>query len=463
MVNSADAELSAFECSSRALLSLIRGEHSATRSATGRRRRAEAKLARTRRLLAELGDPQQHFPAVHITGTSGKGSTAAFVAAILTAAGFRVGLRTSPYLQVPTEKLQIGSSLIDAQSFESLVCHVLDVGFRLFPGGSSSEQLGYAEVWSAMAMTWFAERAVDVAVIEVGAGGRFDATNVVQPLVSVITSVGLDHVASLGPSIADIAWHKAGIIKPGAITVIGELANEPKSVIEAEAAIAGSPVIRSSEFQRSAPVVPAMRGAFQGANARVALAVIQALAASGFSVSAEAMESGLATARLPGRLERMPPSECPDVWIDGAHNVDKVSAVVREAKRLAYDNAPPVMVLGLLRSKDLDEIASRLAPAASAFVATQPSVVGKSSWAAKAIADTLRRHGFLGQPMVEACPRAALARAQSVAATEGSNVLATGSIYLAGELRRLWYPDEAIVLQRTPWPNVEPGSRSGAS
>jgi dihydrofolate synthase/folylpolyglutamate synthase len=462
LINAADAELSAFERSSRALLSLIRGERPATKSVAGRRRRAEAKLARTRRLLAELGDPQRQFPAVHITGTSGKGSTAAFVAAILTAAGFRVGLRTSPYLQVPTEKLQIGSSLIDAQSFESLVCRVLDIGFRLFPGGGSSERLGYAEVWSAMAMTWFAERGVDVAVIEVGAGGRFDATNVVQPMVSVITSVGLDHVASLGPSIADIAWHKAGIIKPGAITVIGDMANEPRLIVEAEAAMVGSPVIKSKEFERSTSVVPATRGAFQRANARVALAVTKALADSGFPVSAEAKESGLATARLPGRLERMPRSECPDVWIDGAHNVDKVGAVVVEASRLASDKSLPVMVLGLLRSKDLDEIASRLAPAASAFVATRPNVVGKSSWAAEVIADTLRRHGFLGQTMVEACPRAALARAQSVAATEGSNVLATGSIYLAGELRRLWYPDEAIVLQRTPWPNLAPGSRSGA-
>jgi dihydrofolate synthase/folylpolyglutamate synthase len=449
---SADADFAAFEHASQAILSLIRGERSASRSPEGRRRRAEAKLARTRRLLTELGDPQLRFHAVHVTGTSGKGSTAAFIAAMLTAAGYRVGLRTSPYLQVATEKLQIGSSLIDARSFDAIANRVLDAGRRLFPSSRAFDRLGYAEVWSAMAMEWFAERSVDIAVVEVGAGGRFDATNVVQPLVSVITSVGLDHVASLGPSLTDIAWQKAGIIKPGATTVIGAVTDEPRSVIEREAAMVGSPILRASGFDRSVPPCLSMTGAFQRMNAEVALAVIEGLAAHGLSVSAAAIEAGLATARLPGRLERMPNRERPDVWIDGAHNADKVAALAREMRFLGADRSSPVLVLGLLRSKNLDAIVDSLTPVASAVVATQPRVIGKSSWDARDVAAAIRKSGFRGRVLAEPHSGAALECACSLARAEGRDVLVTGSIYLIGEVRRRWYPDEEVVLQRTPWP-----------
>src|SRR5688572_31436876 len=132
-------------------------------------------------MLKAVGDPQRRYPIVHITGTSGKGSAASAVAAILTAAGYRVGLRTSPYLQVATEKLQLGPSLIDACSFADLVSRVLDTAARLFPPEHTEPAISYGEVWSVLGFWWFAERAVDIAVVEVGAGGRFDATNVIDP------------------------------------------------------------------------------------------------------------------------------------------------------------------------------------------------------------------------------------------------------------------------------------------
>jgi dihydrofolate synthase/folylpolyglutamate synthase len=145
------AELAAYDRASARLLSLIRGEKSATRTPLGRRRRAEAKLARSAVLLQALGDPHRAYPVVHVTGTSGKGSTCTMIAAILTAAGFRVGLRTSPYLQVATEKLQIGSSLIDALSFDCLSERVLDRAAVLFPSEVPGNCFGYAEAWTGAA------------------------------------------------------------------------------------------------------------------------------------------------------------------------------------------------------------------------------------------------------------------------------------------------------------------------
>src|SRR5688572_3369880 len=182
--------LAAYDRASRRLLGLIRGERAGTMSSSDRFGRAEARLAQTRALLQAFGNPQHGFPIVHVTGTSGKGSVAAMIAAILSSAGYRVGLRTSPYLQVATEKLQISSRLIDANSLDRISDQVIERHKIVMPGG----RLGYAEAWCALSFLWFAEQRVDLAVIEVGAGGRFDATNVIEPAVSVITSVGLDHV-----------------------------------------------------------------------------------------------------------------------------------------------------------------------------------------------------------------------------------------------------------------------------
>ena len=195
------SEFESYNRAAESLLGLIRGERHASPSAARRRQRAQTKLSRIRAMLKALGD-QDKYPIVHVTGTSGKGSTAAAVAAILTAAGYRVGLRTSPYVQVATEKLHIGPSLIDASSFAEMVTRVLDLATRLFPPGQAEPPLSYGEAWTVLGYWWFAERQVDIGVVEVGAGGRFDSTNVINPIVSVITSVGLDHViTSAQPSL----------------------------------------------------------------------------------------------------------------------------------------------------------------------------------------------------------------------------------------------------------------------
>ena len=213
-----------------ALNSLISGERAGPDTPRDRRERAVRRLERTRLILDALSRPQDAYATIHVTGTSGKGSTSAGIAAMLTAAGYRTGLRTSPYLQVATEKLQISHRLIDASSFARAVDDVFEVATRL-----GLAPLVYTEAWAAISYLWFAQRQVDIAVIEVGAGGRFDTTNVITPEVSVITSVGLDHVVSLGPTLADIAWHKAGIIKRHRPVVVGNLRPEALSVVNHEA------------------------------------------------------------------------------------------------------------------------------------------------------------------------------------------------------------------------------------
>jgi dihydrofolate synthase/folylpolyglutamate synthase len=396
-----------------------------------------------------MGNPQHRFPTIHVTGTSGKGSTSTIIASMLTAAGYRVGLRTSPFLQVATEKLQIGGKLIGAESFRNATHRVLACASVTM---GELDDIGYAEAWSAISFQWFADRNVDLAVIEVGAGGEFDSTNVIEPAVSVITSVGMDHVVSLGPTLADIAWHKAGIIKSGGVAVVGPMPDAARRVIDQRARAVGARIVDAHEPESAQ--APAMYGAFQRTNAAIALATVKALQEQGFLIPETAALHGIRTARIPGRLEKMPYCHEPAVWIDGAHNADKIAALVREAHQLSSGSELPIVVLGMLASKDATPIVDKLIPVASAIVTTQPTVVGKTSVSALALRQLIEERGFAGELLHEKLPVTALDRALALAGKKQSSVLVTGSLYLAGELRSRWFPDDEIVLQRTAWPTT---------
>jgi dihydrofolate synthase / folylpolyglutamate synthase len=274
--------------------------------------------------------------------------------------------------------------------------------------------------------------------------------------VSVITSVGLDHVRSLGPTLADIAWHKAGIIKRGAAVVVGDMPAEAWAIVEAVARENAVPVAHAREFAAWDQTPRAMHGGFHQANARAAVATIEALRQRGFTIPDTAMTAGLKTARIPGRLEPMLDDGPAAVWIDGAHNADKMAAVAREAEHRRATTPGPVIVLGLLRAKDATAIVARVARVASAIVATEPSVLGKSSLTAAELATAASNAGFAGRVTVAREPDHALDCARSIAQSIETDVLVTGSLYLAGQLRRRWYPDREIVLQRTPWPGDPP-------
>jgi dihydrofolate synthase/folylpolyglutamate synthase len=322
-----------------------------------------------------------------------------------------------------------------------------------------AEPLHYAEAWATLALAWFAERHVDVAVVEVGAGGRFDSTNAVDPVVSVITSVGLDHVVSLGPTIADIAWHKAGVIKSGSTTVVGPLPADARAVVTAVAEAVGSQLIDSSECQVNCES-RADTAAFQRQNACTAYTVISSLRERGFAIPESAVVEGLANARLPGRFERMP-DEQPTVWLDGAHNADKMGALAAELNRRQGDAPLPVAVLGVLGAKDASAMISRLNGIVSTVVATEPQVIGKRALPASSLAQLVSESGFEGKIICESHVDSALNTARDLAVSQGTEVFVTGSLYLVGQVRRHWYPNDEIVIAQSPWPSAARGSNLG--
>ncbi len=420
------------------------------------RERAERRLDRLRGFLTYLGNPHGSFPVVHVGGTSGKGSTSTAIATILDAAGYRVGLHTSPYLQVASEKLQIGERLIAAGAFAELVDDVITASIAWMSQRRDPTRLTYGELWMALVATWFARESVDIGVIEVGAGGRYDLTNVVQPAISVITSVGLDHQATLGPTLADIAWHKAGIIKAGAPVVTAVSDTIALNQIVREAAAVGVPVVQVRPDTTDYRIAngPSTPGSPIQTNAAVAVAVIRVLGERGMQIPVDTIPLGLSRTRVPARFELMPRRDSVNILIDGAHNVDKIRALVTELKRLlpTAKESSPVVLFGALDSKDVQSMLRWLVPETRGFVATTAPVYGKSSLPAEQLTDTARRLGATGDIIAEPDSSVALCLARDLANRQGSPLLVTGSLYLAGAVRGWWYPDSAVLEQRTSWP-----------
>jgi dihydrofolate synthase/folylpolyglutamate synthase len=313
-------------------------------------------------LLARMGSPQARFQSVHIAGTNGKGSTAAMVAAMLQAEGYRVGLYTSPHLVDFRERIKIGGRMIAEEHVSQLTQHI---------NQSCRQDLSptFFEFTTAMAFQHFADSAIDVAVVEVGLGGRYDATNVLQPVVSAITTIALDHQEYLGSTLAAIAWEKAGVVKPHVPIVIGRLDKEPAEVIgeiaEGQQAplhelnrhfwITGSSPDRfdyhgmTSRYEAlSCPLA----GRHQLDNAACALAIAEVLAARGLSVSEKAIRRGLHLVEWAGRLETV--DEHPTVVLDGAHNSAAAVALADSLTTMMQSGSYRrlILVLGMMRDKD---------------------------------------------------------------------------------------------------------------
>jgi dihydrofolate synthase/folylpolyglutamate synthase len=387
--------------------------------------------------LARLGHPEAQYPALHIAGTNGKGSTAALAAAMLAAAGARVGLYTSPHLSRYTERIRIaGAPLdqeIDQDQVPGLVDRVLGLGL----------DLTFFEATTAMAFLAFAEAGVDIAVVECGLGGRFDATNLCRPVATAITSIGFDHTELLGPTLAAIAGEKAGIAKPGVPLVLGPVAEEAKAVIAERAAAVEAPLLRhGTEFEAvlgeegldyrgpggtltRAPL--ALTGPHQAVNAALALA-LTAFAPERFRPDEAARRAGLLGARWPGRLERL----APDLWLDAAHNPDGARALARALPSVVGRKV--VLLVGVLGDKDVEGILRPLLGLASRVVATRPS--SPRALPADQLAQKVNRLVPMIPIAVADDPADALVLARSLARPE-MPVVACGSIYLVGALRRL--------------------------
>jgi len=428
--------------------------------------RHQRRFLRMRRFLEQIGHPERTFRAMHVAGTSGKGSTCAMLAAIGHAAGLRTGLHISPYLQTALEKLVINGRLMNVQRFVALVDRFRAEVAR-FNADSPEGPLRYGEIWVSLTFAAYAAERVDLGIVEVGSGGRWDYTNVLLPEVAVINRIGMDHVRTLGPTISHIAGHKAGIIKRGVPVVVAEQHPEALEVIEAEAAAQQAPLLlagrdfvwriesREPDGSRFCYEDGAVRwkslfvpllGDHQVANA--ALAIVAARCWPGVPPIGEgAVRRGLAGVRFAGRLECL--QDGPTVLLDGAHNTQKAEALaetlrqVRQGRRL-------VLVLGVLASHAPQGIVDVLAPLADAIVCTAPKVIGKPALPPEELATLCRSRC----PQVETRPGpvGATRRAIALAGTHGL-VCVTGSLYLVGAARSLWHSEAELL--RSAWQDRE--------
>lgn len=375
-----------------------------------------------RALLAPLGAPERRLAVVHVGGTNGKGSTAALVESALRASGRRTGLYTSPHLLRFTERIRIDGDELPPAEAAALAERVLAV----------ASQHTFFEVATAMALVAFVERGVEVAVLEVGLGGRLDATNVIdRPLCALVTSVALDHTEVLGDTTAAIAREKAGIWKPGVPAVMACDDAAARDVLLAEAARVGAPAqLYGRDFDdRDLPPL-ALAGPHQRRNGALARQALARLPAA-LRPSPAALVDGFARVRWPGRLEWL----APDVLVDAAHNEEGARALAAALPSLVGAR-PLTLVLGVVADKDARAIVAALAPLAARVIVTAPP-------SARALDPrTLARL----VPGAEVAPELASALAR---ARQGGLVLVAGSIFLVGEARRLVLgePADALAVQ----------------
>jgi dihydrofolate synthase/folylpolyglutamate synthase len=401
--------------------------------ALGNELKAGAKfgLERMRTLLAELGNPEQGQRFVHVAGTNGKGSTCAAIASALRCSGQRTGLFVSPHLIEPTERIQIDGVPIQADDFASAFETVHVAAERLVREERIDAHPSYFETVTAMAFVVFRSRC-DVAVIEVGLGGRLDATNVISPELTVITPVSFDHEAFLGNTIESIASEKAGILKRGVPLILAPQNTEAESVILARAEELGCPVTRveyvslavdafGSRFQcGSTEFEFPLSGEHQVMNAATAVMACRALGLDEGSIAA-----GLRETVWPGRLEYI--RRAPDFVLDGAHNPAGAEALARYIRRFCA-HRPVWMVYGAMRDKAVEEVTAQLFPLASHLILTAPDF--PRALRPEVLAEVTGHPGcVITQNSGEAIEIAERAPA-------GVIVFFTGSLYLVGEVRK---------------------------
>lgn len=340
-------------------------------------------LERTREFAASLGTPHEKFASLHIAGTNGKGSTSHMLASALQAAGYRTGLYTSPHLLDFRERIRVDGQMIT----EKAVVEFTERNRERM----TALKLSFFEMATVMAFDWFAREQVDIAVVETGLGGRLDSTNIITPLVSVITNIGLEHTQYLGTTVPLIAAEKAGIIKPGVPAVIGETNPESAPVFLAKAAETGSPIVFADQRYSVAETAPAqysvrrggepageftldLGGDYQRRNLATVLAAIDAVNATGrFTVTDDALRGGLSEAAAStGLMGRWQVSgRAPLVVCDTAHNAHGIAEVARQIAAQRYGKL--YMVLGFVADKDLDSIIPLL-PRGAHYIATQAAV-----------------------------------------------------------------------------------------
>lgn len=412
-------------------------------------------------ILAEsLGRPDRAYPSIHIAGTNGKGSTAAFLESILRCAGLRTGLNTSPHLERINERIRINGENISDQLFAETLTRIRNLIEKLLAESELRAHPTYFECVTALAFQAFAQSQVQFAIFETGLGGRLDATNIISPVAAIITRIDFDHENFLGHSLTEIATEKAGILKPGVSAIITSQQPEAQRVLLARAHEIAVPVIDTSAAYRleilstsegcflarvteistgwTVSLAPRLPGRFQLQNALNAVAAARLLQNSGYAIPDDAIPSGIALARWPGRIEKIHAS--PDIYLDGAHNPGAARELAQFLQE-NFANRKILMLFGALRDKSIDEVAGLLFPHAAEVIFTEASTPRAIS--ANQLAEILGHHAakFSVIPRAEAALDAALAKAAPHDA-----IFITGSLYLVGQLRQYWNQRRKLVV-----------------
>ena len=397
-------------------------------------------LERIRTLLHALGDPQKELKFVHVAGTNGKGSVCAYLASILRCAGYRVGLCTSPFLEDFRERIQVDGELIPPEVLGELT-------ELARPAAEAMEDHPTEfELITAVAMLYFRRCRCDIVVLEVGLGGALDASNVIDvPEAAVITAMGMDHAAILGPTLGDIAAAKAGIIKPGGAVVSFGGCPEADAVIRERCREQGAQLTEVDfsrlrvvgtgldgtdlEFAPYGALHVPLVGLYQAKNAAVAVTTVEVLEKRGWEISRRALEQGLASVCWPGRLEVVRRAG-PVILRDGAHNAHGMAATV-ESLRALFPGKKLTILMGVMADKDVEDMLKLLAPIAGQVFTVRPE--SPRAMPAEELAALVNRYGV---PAVPCAGVAAGLQAAAEAAGADGAVCALGSLYLVGEVRR---------------------------
>jgi len=389
-------------------------------------------LDRMRRMTTALGSPERSFETVHVLGTNGKSSTTRMIAAILERHGLRVGAYLSPHLVSWRERVLLEGRELDADSFAAAVARASWAADHVNHTLVEGDRVTQFELLTAAALWEMARRRVDVAVMEAGLGGRYDATSVIESKITVLTNVGLEHTRWLGPTITDIAEEKLAAVQPHAVLVLGEdLHPDALAVAERIARERSARIVRAHAASDAGERDElGARGVFQRRNFALARTAAEAcLRAAGIPLSEPAVAQAAAGTRVPGRLQ--PIDGTPPTVLDGAHNPHAVAALVASLPEVLPADAPLALVLGVLEDKDAAAMLAQLLPvSARAWFTAPPSSRALSPAALHSLARQLRYENSECEP----APARALEQARRWALAHGGAVLATGSVYLVGEL-----------------------------
>lgn len=404
-------------------------------------------LQRIKALLDSLGNPEKKLRCIHIAGTNGKGSVTSMISSILMQEGFRVGIYTSPYLQRFNERIRINGEEISCDDIARLVTIIKPAVDKLIREGY--EHPTEFEIITAVMFKYFEEKQVDFAVLEVGLGGRLDSTNVIDPLVSVITTISYDHMAVLGDTLDKIAYEKAGIIKKNGIVVTYPQEDEAMNVIRDAASRENAVLINAGdgrvklrdynidgqlfdmEIGGEAYTGLSMRllGEYQLMNALTAVTAIRALSRRGIDIHRKSIYDGLKNVKWPGRIEVI--SKDPLIVIDGAHNVQGIQSL-RKAIEKYFDYKRLILVTGMLRDKQVDKMCEIIMPLCSTIITTEP--LSPRAMPSEELCSTARKYcsDAVSCPDIKDAYNMGLSKAG-----RGDLLLFCGSLYMIGRVRTI--------------------------